>query len=168
MGAGRPSAYRSKYAGQAEKLCRLGATDRELSDFFGVAENTIANWKAEYPEFLGSLKNGKARADAEVADKLFRRATGYEHEAVKIFNDGGKALVVPFTERYPPDPTSMIFWLKNRRPDLWRDTQRQELTGAGGGPIETAGLSPEERRAAARALLDETFGADRNGGAANA
>jgi DNA-binding XRE family transcriptional regulator len=158
MGAGRPSAYRPEFAEQAEKLCRLGATDSEMAGFFGVSEQTINAWKDAHPEFLESLKTGKAQADAEVADKLFRRATGYEHEAVKIFNDGGTALVVPYTERYPPDPTSMIFWLKNRRPDLWRDVRQQELTGAGGGPIEVAALSPEERQAAAKRLLDQAFG----------
>ena len=135
-----------------------------MAGFFNVSEQTINAWKGAHPEFLESLKTGKAQADAEVADKLFRRATGYEHEAVKIFNDGGKALVVPYTERYPPDPTSMIFWLKNRRPDLWRDTQRQEFTGANGGPIETSARSLEERQAEAMAMLDEAFGPRREGG----
>jgi hypothetical protein len=166
MGAGRPSSYRAEFAEQAAKLCRLGATDAELADFFGVDERTVNNWKNEHDDFFQSLKDGKVRADAEVADKLFRRATGYEHEAVKVFMPAGASAPVyaSYVERYPPDTTACIFWLKNRRPDLWRDTQRQELTGAGGGPIETVGLSPEERRAAARALLDETFGRDGNGG----
>lgn len=121
MPAGQPTSYRDEYAEQAMKLCRLGATDKELADFFDVAESTINNWKLAHPEFLESLKKGKSISDAEVADKLFKRATGYSHAAVKIFNDNGAPLEVPYTEHYPPDTTAAIFWLKNRRPDLWRD-----------------------------------------------
>jgi hypothetical protein len=71
-------------------------------------------------------------ADAEVAEKLFKRATGYSHDAVKIFNDQGAPLQVPYTEHYPPDTTACIFWLKNRRPDLWRDKVEQQLEHSGG------------------------------------
>ena len=60
---------------------------------------------------------------------------GYSHEAVKIFNDGGQPLIVPYTEHYPPDTTAAIFWLKNRRPEQWRDKSQQELSGPGGSPL---------------------------------
>lgn len=117
----RPSRYKAEFAEQAEKLCRLGATDKELAEFFGVTEKTINNWKGAHPEFLQSLKAGKQMADAEVADKLFQRAIGYSHPDTHISNYQGLITVTPITKHYPPDPTSMIFWLKNRRPDLWRD-----------------------------------------------
>jgi len=127
---------------------------------------TIANWKDAEAEFLQALKSGKAPADAEVTDALFQRARGFrwtEQQAVKYRPSNGTedVKVIEVERMVPPDTVACIFWLKNRRPDLWRDTQRQELTGAGGGPIETAGLSPEERRAAAKRLLDETFGEGR-------
>lgn len=128
----RPTKYRAEFAEQARKLCRLGATDRELADFFEVQESSINNWKRDHPEFLEALKAGKGMADAEVAEKLFKRATGYSHEAVKIFNDQGAPMEVPYTEHYPPDTTACIFWLKNRRPDLWRDKVEQQLEHSGG------------------------------------
>jgi hypothetical protein len=37
----------------------------------------------------------------------------------------------------PPDTTAMIFWLKNRKRDQWRDRVDNEHTGKDGGPIET-------------------------------
>lgn len=125
----RPSKYNPDYSKQALKLCRLGATDKELADFFGVAESTLNKWKEDYPEFSESLKEGKALADAEVADKLYKRATGYEHAAVKIVANAntGQEHIVNYTERYPPDTTAAIFWLKNRRPDLWRDKTEQKV-----------------------------------------
>ena len=120
---GRPSKYQPEFAKQAVKLCRLGATDAELANFFEVSVNTIDNWKKAYPDFLGALKNGKDLADAEVANKLFKRATGYSHKAVKIFNNMGSIVTKDYIERYPPDTTACIFWLKNRQPAKWRDKQ---------------------------------------------
>jgi hypothetical protein len=38
----------------------------------------------------------------------------------------GKTVEHKYIEHYPPDPTSMQFWLRNRRPDCWRDVQNIE------------------------------------------
>ena len=152
MPAGRPTSYAPEFAAQAEKLGRLGATDAELAHFFEVDERTINRWKGDHPEFRQSLKAGKLEADATVADRLYRRACGYEHEVHKVLSDGR---VVSFVERLPPDTTACIFWLKNRRADLWRDAHKQEHEVTTRGVAE---LSPEERAARAVALLDEAFG----------
>jgi hypothetical protein len=131
-GRGRPSAYRPDFAGQAEKLCHLGATDVDLADFFGVAISTISAWKVHHREFSEALKADKAIADARVERSLFSRALGYTFDAVKIFPPrvrGRKPLIVPYREHVPPDTTACIFWLKNRRPDLWRDAKAMEHSG---------------------------------------
>jgi hypothetical protein len=82
-------ASREEYDEQARKLCLLGATDAELADFFGVSEQTLNTWKKVHPKFLESMNRGKIIADAEVAEKLYHRACGYSHEAVKIFMPAG-------------------------------------------------------------------------------
>lgn len=123
---GAPTKYKPEYAEQAEKLTMLGMTDAQLASFFGVTERTINGWKADHEEFFHALKDGKAVADANVAVSLYKRATGYSHDAVKIFNDQGAPLVVPYVEHYPPDTTACIFWLKNRRPSDWRDKRENE------------------------------------------
>jgi hypothetical protein len=132
---GRPLKYNDSYAEQAEKICLLGATDKQLADFFEVAESTINKWKLDHPEFSESIKAGKQIADAEVAESLFNRAKGYSHPEDKIFNANGEPMVVPTTKHYPPDATSAIFWLKNRCKDEWRDKQDHELTGKDGTPL---------------------------------
>lgn len=124
---GRPTKYKEEYNELAYKFCLLGATDKRLAEFFNVDVSTINNWKIDFPDFFESIKRGKEQADATVAQSLFKRATGYEHEAVKIFNDQGAPLKVPYIERYAPDTTAAIFWLKNRQPSVWRDKQEVDL-----------------------------------------
>lgn len=118
---GRPTKYKDEYAELAYNYCLLGATDAELGVFFDVCEATINNWKLEFPEFLESLKRGKIMADAKVAQSLFHRATGYSCPDLDIKMYEGEIIETPFVKHYPPDTTSMIFWLKNRQPEKWRE-----------------------------------------------
>lgn len=140
MPAGRPSKYDGTFAAEAARLCLLGATDAELAEHFGVAESTFYKWKTEFPEFSEAIKRAKTPADAEVAAALFERATGaewIEQQAIKVKEvkyEGGKRVseierveVVDVTRRAPPDTTSMIFWLKNRRKIEWRDKVETEI-----------------------------------------
>lgn len=148
---GRPSKFDEAMCAQVEKLCKLGATDKELADFFEVSEATLSTWKNTHPAFLEALKKGKATADAEVASKLFHRATGYEHDDVHVSNYQGEVTVTKLRKHYAPDTTAAIFWLKNRRPDLWRD--RQEITGKDGAPVQVETMTDlEEARAVAFAM----------------
>jgi|APGre2960657404_1045060.scaffolds.fasta_scaffold62212_2 hypothetical protein len=137
-GRGHPTAYKPEYAAMATKFCLLGAGDEDLARMFDVSVATINNWKHAHPEFLESIKEGKDIADAEVAAKLYHRARGYSHQAVKIVADAktGMEHIVPYTEHYPPDTAAGIFWLKNRQRAKWRDKVDQEITGADGGPQE--------------------------------
>lgn len=125
---GRPSSFKPEYAEQARKLCLLGATDKDLADFFGYSEQTINAWKDKHPEFLEALKSGKSVADARVERALFERAVGYSHPEDKIFIHNGKPVVVPTTKHFAPDAVSCIFWLKNRMPDKWRDKPEPQPT----------------------------------------
>lgn len=131
MPGGRPTKYRQEYVDLARKFCMLGATNEDLARNFGVDVNSIDRWIAAHAEFRGALKEGRDEADAKVASRLYSRAIGYSHEAVKIVADAktGAEHIVPYTEHYPPDTTACIFWLKNRRPDRWRDKHETEHSG---------------------------------------
>lgn len=135
MTRGVKSTYKPEYAEQARKLCLLGATDKDLADFFGCNEATINNWKTRHPDFLESIKKGKDIADGEVADRLYRRAMGYSHEDEDIrtisIGDGMSEIIkTPTVKHYPPDTAAAIFWLKNRQKGKWRDKQEVEQSGA--------------------------------------
>lgn len=139
MPAGRPSTYKEAYVEGARKLARLGATDAEIADFFAIDVRTLYRWKNTHNAFCQALKAGKDEADERVERALYHRAIGYEQEEVKIFMPGGaeEPVYAPFTAKIAPDVTAAIFWLKNRRPQEWRDRQITEITGKDGGPIET-------------------------------
>lgn len=127
--AGRPTKYKEEYADLVYKFSLLGATDEDLAKFFDVNEDTIHEWKKVHPEFSESIKKGKEQADANVADRLYQRAMGYEHKEDKMFCFDGKIISQETTKVYPPDPTAAIFWLKNRQPKKWRDKQEHSIDG---------------------------------------
>lgn len=157
MPAGRPTYYKPEFCEQVTKLCKLGATDKEIAGFFEVSESTLNLWKAEYPEFSESIKKGKIIADAEVAYSLHKRAVGYQYDEVtfekigpgedkvevgetgieSIKQDLYKKKVV--TKEVPPDVAAQNIWLKNRRGKVAQEAQRwadrQELTGSDGAPL---------------------------------
>jgi hypothetical protein len=103
----------------------------ELAEEFEVSVTTIYNWRAKHPEFLEAVKTPKGIADDRVERSLFERATGYAHNAVKIFMPAGtdKPIIVPYVEYVPPDTTAATFWLKNRKPAEWRDKTDVAVSG---------------------------------------
>lgn len=126
-GRGRPTDYESRFVEMARVACAdLGATDVQIGRLFGVTAETIRVWKREYPEFSVALKEGKDQYDREVVEKnLLRRANGYK--VVEITEEPDKSgemkVVKRVRKEVPPDVTSMIFWLKNRSAERWRDTK---------------------------------------------
>lgn len=126
----RPSKYKEEYNEQAYKLCLLGATDKDMADFFEVDEATINRWKENKEGFCESLKRGKQLADANVASKLYHRAIGYEHkETITASFQGEITDSKEVIKHYAPDTTAAIFWLKNRDKKNWRDKQDIEHSG---------------------------------------
>jgi hypothetical protein len=127
-GGGRHSQLNPKFIRRAELACRAGFTDRELAELFDVSLSAIEKWKRQREEFRNALKVGKAEADNRVERSLYERANGYNFEAVKIFMPANRAKPVyaPYIEHVPPDTTAIIFWLKNRDPQHWRDSQQLE------------------------------------------
>ena len=82
------------------------------------------------PKFFGSIRQGKVEADANVAERLYERAMGYECDEEKMVQEGGKLVKTTTTKRFPPDFQSMALWLKNRRPNEWRETRHIRVENA--------------------------------------
>lgn len=134
---GRPTLFKPEFVEQAAKLARMGAKDTELAEFFDVNVDTIYRWKNVHPEFSEAVKIGKDEFDDRVERSLFERATGYSFASEKIHvTKDGEVIRVPTIEHCPPDPTSMIFWLKNRQRAKWNAPTITAVTGPDGGPVK--------------------------------
>jgi len=141
---GAPSKYNDKYAEQAYKLCLLGATDKDLADFFECCEATINNWKIANPNFLESIHAGKKVADMEVAHSLYKTTqdrvvieqTPFKTKNV-FYNEEGKRIevekieIVETEKVIPADFRGQQFWLNNRNPERWRTKQEVDHTTGG-------------------------------------
>ena len=115
-------------------LARRGCSDEEIAEAFGVSVRTVYNWKKAHPEFLQALNECKGKADEAVVESLYARACGLTKRTTKkerevIDADGNKVKLTELIEEtLPPDTTAMIYWLKNRQPELWRDRPKQDDT----------------------------------------
>lgn len=122
----RPTKYKETHPKQASKLCELGATDRDLAEFFEVTVSTISLWKVTHPKFSEALKRNKDKADSNVENALYSRAVGYSHEEDDIRVIEGEVVITPTIKHYPPDTTACIFWLKNRKPEQYRANPEED------------------------------------------
>ena len=105
-----------------ECWARDGLTDEQIAKNIGIATSTFYEWKKKEIEFSEALKKGKEVIDFEVENALLKKALGYTItlNKQKVTKDGD---VVDITEEVhvPPDTTAQIFWLKNRKPNTWKD-----------------------------------------------
>lgn len=105
-----------------EGWARDGLTDEQIAQNANIGIRTLYEWKEKYPQISQSLKRGKEIVDYEVENALLKRALGYEYVETKTkTEDGIITEVTTTTKQVIPDVTAQIFWLKNRKPDVWRD-----------------------------------------------
>ena len=123
MSNGRPSVYRPENAEIARCSCMMGATNGALAERFEVCRRTIDNWIATIPEFSNAVRKGREVADETVVAALFARATGMEQRMTKVFCFRGQPVTATYTQQLPPDVRACIFWLRNRRPEQWRQNR---------------------------------------------
>lgn len=101
-----------------EGWARDGLTEEQIAKNMGISRATLYEWKKKEVSILNTLKKGKEVIDFEVENALLKRALGYEYEE-KTYENG--VLTKSITKHVAPDTTAQIFWLKNRKPDKWRD-----------------------------------------------
>ncbi|MGE4267163.1 MAG: helix-turn-helix domain-containing protein [Deferribacterales bacterium] len=122
---GKPTKIGNLFLPALKMMWKKGFTDVEIAQAFDITEQTLYNYKKQYPEIFEKEKDWKAEADAAVERSLFERAKGFSAKETKVFVYKGDIITEDVTTNYPPDTTACIFWLKNRKKDEWRD--RAEL-----------------------------------------
>lgn len=110
-----------------EGWARDGLIDEQIAKNMGVRTSTLYDWKKKYSEISESLKRGKEVVDRAVENALLKRALGYSYTETTKELVGTKMIVTKeVVKEVQPDTTAQIFWLKNRRPDIWRDRKDLE------------------------------------------
>lgn len=114
-----------------EAWARDGLSDEQIAHNCGLKSiSTFYEWKNKYPEFSEALKKGKEIVDLEVENAMLKRALGYQYDEIKEkWEDGEITERVVITREIPPDTTAQIYWLKNRKPEKWRDRPAYEPEG---------------------------------------
>ena len=105
-----------------EGWARDGLTEEQIAHNMGVNVKTLWQWKKTYDPIGSAIKKGKAPVDIEVENALLKRALGYEYTEERIeisAKDGQK--VVQTVKHVPPDVGAIVYWLKNRKREYWRD-----------------------------------------------
>jgi hypothetical protein len=125
-------------------LALAGMTEYEMANIFGITDAGFAMWKKNRPDFLKALQSGRMEAVGVAAHSLFKVATGYSHEAVKlipnrikVYNpDTGKVVreyteVIehPYTKHYPPNVTALLRFLAAKYPEVWGEKSEVRHTG---------------------------------------
>lgn len=143
---------------QLESWARDGLTDEQIASNMGITRKTLAEWKTKYSDICDTLKRGKAVVDIQVENALLKRALGYSYDEVtreRVLDYDpstgqvvGSHMEVTKTVRkeVQGDTTAQIFWLKNRRPEQWRDKRDVSVEGEISTNNPFKGLSTDELR----------------------
>lgn len=119
-----------------EGWARNGLTDEQIAQNIGITRSTLSDWKNKFQDISDVLKKGKEVVDLQVENALLKRALGYSYEEItkelcKNIETGNPEMRVTkvVKKEIVPDTTAQIFWLKNRKPEVWRDKQNLEVSG---------------------------------------
>ena len=117
-----------------EAWARDGLTDEQIADNIGIRRETLYDWKKKYPHISNALKRGKDVVDIQVENALLNKAQGITKTLIKpikiktVTYENGKRVKeeehIEYAEEevfVPPDTVAQIFWLKNRKPNTWKD-----------------------------------------------
>lgn len=108
-----------------EGWARQGLTDEQIAKNMGIRKSTFYDWLKKFPEISNALKKGKAPVDFEVENALLKRALGFEYEETETIIeevDGKQRKRIKKIKKVAlPETSAAIFWLKNRKPEQWRN-----------------------------------------------
>lgn len=126
-----------------EGYARDGLSNQQIAEKMGISQSTFYNWCSSHSEIMEAIKKGKAPVDTKVENQVLKSALGYFvtlKKPIKVRTKKTKPGVGTVEEEHieyvdeqqyiPPVPAAQFFWLKNRRPDKWRDKQEIVTTNA--------------------------------------
>ena len=105
-------------------MARDGLTNEQIAKNIGISRETLNQWQKRFSVISDALKSGKEVVDRQVENALFKTATGYYYDEETVTNQGEIVTVRKYSK---PNTTAQIYWLKNRKRDVWTDKQEVQL-----------------------------------------
>lgn len=137
-----------------EGWARNGLTNKQIAGNIGITEQTLYTWLKKHPDFAEALEKGKEVVDFEVENAMYKSALGHWEEKEIVDSKTGEVVDV-LVEFVKPNVSAQIFWLKNRKPHMWREKQEVQHSGQLDSNVNLSNLSEEELRALAESEVDE-------------
>ena len=113
---GRPSLYDPKYCEEVITLGKLGKSVEQIASILDVSLRTMYSWRDAHEEFLHALEDAKTYEQA-----------WWEEQAVAYM-----------VENKESDRLNATLWSRSmaaRFPKKYRESVKQEITGADGAPL---------------------------------
>jgi len=112
---------------RVEELASQGLPKYQIAHLIGISYETLNEKTKDYPDFSDAIERGKAQGIETITNALFHKARTGDTAAIKYY--------------------------LNNRSDDWSETQKHELSGPGGGPINSVSMSKEDYEKARREML---------------
>jgi hypothetical protein len=122
---------------------RDGLTMLQIAENIGIAESTFYEWRERFPEFRECLRKSRELADILVENALFKRAVGYSYTEKETVTDAKGVRTKVIEKQMAPDVGAQAFWLKNRRPAIWKE-RRAEIMADDSGETGVIALAEVE------------------------
>lgn len=130
-----------------ESMIMNGFTYTQICDKLGIPSSVFSYWKRAHPEIKEAIRRGKLPIDEKVEQSLFKVATGYSYEEVtlepktlspeeiRLRAELPNPPPVPMIKKkvvrkqVAPNVLAQIFYLKNKKPDMWKDRSNVAVSG---------------------------------------
>ena len=122
---------------QKLELIKCWARDFTLGDVakkMGISHRVLIEWRKKYPQINEAIKEGKEVVDYKVENALLKVALGYTTVETKVIigppdkNGNRKERIEKVHKELPPNPTAIMCWLNNRKPENWKRNRDQFRT----------------------------------------
>ena len=113
---------------------RSGSRIKDIANEIGITTVTLQKWRERNDDIKDILAKTEKEAVSNIVNALYKSAEGsFYDEVVReyTYENGQKKLVgeKTITRYVPPVPTSIIFYLSNRQPELWQRYNKEVKKG---------------------------------------
>ena len=123
------SKWKDEYIDLIPELILQGASITKIAKILKITRETIYEWKRQNKSFSDKLTTAQDDYNSgKVENSLLRRSLGYRYTETtqERDKDGNLVPTKKVRKHVVPDTGAITFYLKNRKPDRWKDKHEVE------------------------------------------